>query len=611
MAVNYSARKICWQLNVARSIMFDSVYYHHKKLSAEKMFNEGLALSEHLLEKVARDYNDILNLRDDYFNSNSLEIILQLLGDESTLSADALILLKDIRNRSLWKRVASISPNTLVSVDRDFKLEKYDSFLDRVITPLDIEEQNEFFSLIKKEISNVSNKLDISIYTDKLYFAFIESTPSSDDYSDWGSVLIEQGDGLYKRASDIFKDEPWMQGRNNKQKEYFLISNISERNIAYLALEKVLFYCEQKFVLNIEAVNCAKYSAKDIFALKHKLVFKGYYDDAIELVTNEMIETIATKAKIGAIIDKFNTFQGRNGKRVTRESLLAFLKQFLTYTTDEVKYKSLLDGLVSILNETNYINREEFIKLANDVLTKVNHGNSDFSIIKLIKIGGSRDSSNSWAYYFSDLEGKLNVLDIKTALIIDDDKPLVFFDDGAYSGSQIISVFQELMGMPIENRTTNETHVEELCEDEKTKLKNSRIVLAYLFFNESKEDRIVKELSNLGIQNVEIHYAASLNTKIFNIHRLFTSTDQCALVKEALSEIGHDILQSKKMYQDGQYKERWDEERISRSSLGYEDAQQMVVFERNIPTYSLTAFWQGGEYKGYEWRSLFERTEKD
>ena len=38
--------------------------------------------------------------------------------------------------------------------------------------------------------------------------------------------------------------------------------------------------------------------------------------------------------------------------------------------------------------------------------------------------------------------------------------------------------------------------------------------------------------------------------------------------------------------------------------------QQMVFLKSSVPTYTITAFWQSGRYKGFEWTPLFRRTEK-
>lgn len=56
---------------------------------------------------------------------------------------------------------------------------------------------------------------------------------------------------------------------------------------------------------------------------------------------------------------------------------------------------------------------------------------------------------------------------------------ICFFDDGAYSGKQAISIFQELMGVPIEERTTNEHHVDELTPENKEKIKKANNILRY------------------------------------------------------------------------------------------------------------------------------------
>jgi hypothetical protein len=61
----------------------------------------------------------------------------------------------------------------------------------------------------------------------------------------------------------------------------------------------------------------------------------------------------------------------------------------------------------------------------------------------------------------------------------------------------------------------------------------------------------------------------------------------------------------------GEFKERWNELRVKEAVLGYNDAQQLVVFSTNIPTYSITAFWANGQYEGNDWEGLFQRTNKD
>ena len=48
------------------------------------------------------------------------------------------------------------------------------------------------------------------------------------------------------------------------------------------------------------------------------------------------------------------------------------------------------------------------------------------------------------------------------------------------------------MGVPVDERTTNEHHVDELAQENKEKIKKINIVLAYLCFNKQSE-RYIKE----------------------------------------------------------------------------------------------------------------------
>ena len=168
------------------------------------------------------------------------------------------------------------------------------------------------------------------------------------------------------------------------------------------------------------------------------------------------------------------------------------------------------------------------------------------------------------------------------------------------------------MGVSIEKRTTNEHHIDELSKEQKEKLCKTNIVLAYLCFNQDSEKYIISELKKIGILNVNIVFCNSLNTKLLDVEaEIFASGEQCELVKNTLAHIGENVLLSTKMNPDDTFKDRWDSSRIKSSALGYNDAQQMVVFESNVPTYTITPFWSNGLFMQNIWRGLFQRTKKD
>ena len=612
MAINYSARKSCWQLSIARSVMLESVYYHHKKLSAEIMFKYAYESLEKTLNKSeAYKYRFAISVCDDFFSPEMIHSLIDRQYLPFRLSNCQTTVFDAIFNRNLWKRVASFSLNTLKASSEIVSSNvAYNNFVTEVMTYHSTEQQ-EFFERLKEEVVKIADLFGMDLYIDQIFFAFIESLPSADEDNDIDSILIEQGNGGYKKASEVFKGEPWMQGKENKQNEYFLITNIHERDIVYVALEKVLYQKEEKYLLNVEAAFCSKLTKSEINRIKLKLLFNDYYSDALDLVPNDIVLSIIGSNEIRTIAEKFKSFQGKGSSKVDEESLVIFLRQFLHVTTHEQTLKSLYSGILSVLKSTYYVNRESFIGLAKKLFEQISGKKARETEMHLIKIGGSRDSSTSWSYYFNDLPDKLNTISIESALKLSDDDILVFFDDGAYSGHQIVSIFQEYMGIQINKRATNEHHVEVLSQDNQKKLKKANIFLAYLFFNESSENFIITALNNLGLENVKILSVVSLKEKVFDRSDIFNSEENKRLLKDTLLEIGKSILATSKKI-DGNYKERWDDNRVCNSSLGYNDAQQMIVFERNIPTYSLTAFWApNGKYKGSDWIALFRRTEKD
>ena len=136
--------------------------------------------------------------------------------------------------------------------------------------------------------------------------------------------------------------------------------------------------------------------------------------------------------------------------------------------------------------------------------------------------------------------------------------------------------------------------------------------MAYLCFNKQSENYIKEELRKLGIENITILFVKDLSEKIFATDSsIFLNNEQKTLVEKWLTDIGYTILSSSKRKADGEYKPRWNEERIQEAALGYNNAQQLVIFSTNIPTYSITAFWANGDYETHEWKGLFQRTVKD
>ncbi|GHU52931.1 hypothetical protein AGMMS49975_09820 [Clostridia bacterium] len=235
MALKFSAQRIFWQIVMARSIMYETVYMHQKVITAKIMFQNALA--EFFKDKDLK-FDEILEMTDDFFNSQNLKPF------EKTAK-----IFKDIQNRNLYKRVAIFSYETVEVAD-------YAAFIDSL--------SDEFLSKINAEYKSLFAKADDA------FFAFVNAfVPKTSDST--FNIPIEYGNNTYKTASQIFRSSPlpYLQTQDLSKRRY-LVTDAARRDFAYIALERVLAR-EYGASLSQEACICSKYSAEHIHALKRTL----------------------------------------------------------------------------------------------------------------------------------------------------------------------------------------------------------------------------------------------------------------------------------------------------------------------------------------------------
>ena len=604
MAIKNSARNVFFQLSNARASMYESVYYHHKVLTAEAMFRQALNKIYSIKQSNTISFRDILQLTDDSFNELWKFALLTEEERENPKVQYITNFLKCIRNRNLFKRVAAFSQDIICAS----KAAKED-FLNVVVRDPLSSDCNKFCERLKEEYFNVCKLIEY-IPKEEPLFMFVSSK-----YDAMSSVPVERGDGYCIWSSKLMKQDTIEAGKKSKQEQFYLVTDCSERMPVYLALEKVLTEFEIHG-LKSEASICSKLTPSLLNRMRVTLLEKDFYQNVLFVLNDDfLLDKVYDKVLFSKALEKFRSFMGCNNCSVTKEDLLKYLRQFLKLQIKYEDIKLLLNGVLQIIVNAYYLDRESFVEQLSSLLGK---SMEQISCERkhFVFIGGLFDSANHWLYFFNDVQQK-NALsfekDVESALeTANENDCICFFDDGAYSGKQVISIFQELMGIPAEQRTTKEHHVNELNEENKMRLKNSNIALAYLCFNSSAKKYIIEELEKLGINKVDIYYNHDLSKKLFDKDtNVFHTEQQKNVVRKYLYDIGVQILNSTKKLPDGNYKERWSQERVESAALGYNDAQQAVVFYNNIPTYSITALWANGNVGENEWKGLFQRTKKD
>lgn len=605
MAIKNSAKNVFSQLSNARTSMYESVYYHHKVLTAETMFRVALRKVYVLKDKKSIDFSDILEITDDYFNNKWEYTLLteQERKDQNKIQEISKIF-NWIRNRDLYKRVAAFSQDIIIAP----KAAKED-FLNTIVQDPLSADCNSFCQKLTAEYSQVCDLLSLEKMQDPVFiFIYSKFTPMD-------SVPVENGDGYCVWSSKITKQNTIEAGKRSKQEQFYLVTDCKDRLPVYLALEKVItdFGILQ---LTSDAAICSKQPKTRLNQKRGELLELNYYSDKLYVIQDDvLLEKVYERSLFEQTLEKYRSFMGVNNCKINKESLLSFLRQFLQFKLTFEELKLLMNGILKILNEAYYLDRESFAKQFT-ILVKDKLLNIPCNSMHMVLLGGLFDSAQHLAYFINDVPSKGNLsFDSNlnnTFKTLQAGDCICFFDDGAYSGKQVISIFQELMGISVEQRTTREHHVNELCDSDKETIRNAKIVLAYLCFNKNSENYIRTEFAKLGITNVEICYNFDLSSKIFESNGVFSKNQkQKAVVMRCLSQIGEAVLDSTKKVDTETYKDRWSKDRVKTAALGYNDAQQMVVFYNNIPTYSLTAFWANGKVQKREWKGLFQRTNKD
>ena len=601
--IKASAIEALNQLVMARAIMFNSVYYHQKVRTAETMLRKIMESLNALKVPEVTDFTKILLMTDDIFGYYCYDILSSDNDQKKNEIKKQAKRINRINFRFLMKRACSIDKNMLCGDEK----KKY-SFQKDIIKLRKANKIRELEKATKDEYYNICNLLGKSDKENREFFLMeFPKITLSDSIPD---AVISYGNGEVKRAADIFQSGTWIESKESRNKEQYLVTDCENRGLAYLALQKVLY---EKYGIRLEnsASICSKVPKNKINRYKRSLLDKGYYNENLQLVSDLILDGF--ESKVDEVCKKFQTFEGARGKTINRKNIMAYLEQFLRLQMTKQDMDILIDGIIRMLKESTYIDRKCFSRSVAAVFEKIDR---KAEVIYLCPLGGEKDSAFHMMYYLNDLNKEGQKMKLNKSLQdmlrnSDDGDRIVFFDDGAYSGKQVSSILEEYMGVPIEERSTDETHVIPLKECEKEALKKRKLSIAYICFNTENEKLILENAKNIGVDIQSIEYMYDMKERVFREgNAIFIDDYQRDLLQKTFQNIGVEILESVKK-KDGIYNKGWSWERIERCGLGYNDAQQTVILKSSVPTYTLTALWLSeGYFKGEKWEPLFVRTDK-
>ncbi|MEY8396239.1 HD domain-containing protein [Lachnospiraceae bacterium 45-P1] len=602
LAIADSAEKALFQLSIARTIMFDSVYYHHKVLTAETELRGLLNELSNLQEPVFSSFSEILEYTDNDFSRYFFE---QLMSSRTRADIEKIQKVQrewdDILSRNMAKRIACIMPEFLLGTQS-----AKEHLFDDVLTNLNSDAERSLLKHLREQYEEINLLLGNAEASKEENNILIIQPPNIL----YGHSKIQVPINLYNGKKREFRGYELVSSRETSSSASYFVTNAENKHLMYLALEKVL-YSRYHVLLKDECAACGKFGQADARKYYTQLLNKGYYDDTPELVRDSILYQYIQENQIQQVKEKFSTYEGPNGYLVGAEEIRYFFKQIICACEKKTKARKLVQGIYRLLMAATFLDRNFIVHNLTMMLQR--EAIKDKEIL-LLPLGGPGDSGKHLMYYFNDVRlDKTNII-IKENLpeILDDEERMtvVFFDDGSYSGKQLLSIMQEYMGVPALERATSEHHVETLEPKYRDRLKAMTVIYCYLMFNPENQLNTEKALHELGIENVTFLYAESMAGCLLEKTDIFESAEQLLLVKNFLENVGYDIIVSQKK-QNGCFSENWNEERARNSALGYNNSQQMVFLKDSVPTYTITPFWFEGTYREMQWRPLFKRTIKD
>lgn len=600
------------QLIISRYMMFENVYFHQKTLTAETLLRYALEKIDESTKGLLDNFRNIMMFQDSHIVSNNFELSAREIIPEFQIInkdefAEACKLLKNLYTRKLFKRSVAFTSENIVDVGHNgyefySKLFSIKSFVD----------QEKFVELIKKTTNDIKNLLLNTIYESKCDTdILLIVSPDISNININSNLAIAEKNNKYRDME--FEADNWLKSRASRKPQNYLITYPEDRYIVYVATEYVLL-TEYGLMLSDSII----YDDNDmvyINKIKKELEKKNFYNtaypiapnDAIDVHNREIEELVKEKWKYYELVSSDTGFA--NSMDVSY--LKMFLKQFYQFKQND-DYKIFVSECIKMLNHVEIISKEEIIKsLQKNLKSIVSREKCNFDSIKVCNIGNVQDGGAQVAYQINQIneafKSKLQVKSLEKSLkFSEENQIIVFIEDAFCSGKQILSIFETYMGIPLDERQTQEIHVDELSDENKEKLKNSKLYFSFIMYNEENKEYFINRLNEIGLKKVEIIATKPFPNGYFKDVDL---DDNLKILKRYFLDAGKLLINQKATEDDGAIKANWSEDRMENSLLGYNDSQQLIVFAWNTPTYTLTPLWMQGK-RNFKWYPLFPRIDK-
>jgi HD superfamily phosphohydrolase len=578
-----SGARVLEELAMARSLLYEKVYFHHKVRALEVMVRRGLR------EIAPRSVPEWLDLVDD-----------QLLVGGANRS------FVSIRARDLLKRAVVLTapeggsnPESTTEEERSWS---------KLMGPGELDSLREE---LRTEAEKVAELLGVGLEALKRQPPEVDRPPIKkfglDQHAFVGDSLEE-----FAHASAAVSGQRTEAGRRAARQTVYFFAPEGAVLPVFVATRDLL---RRRYDIAVrpEAYRATRLDPEAIANAERLLKEKGYFADHDPPAISEArivshrrsaLETFlrTSWSRLERLAVEFGQYQPYDDRPISPDRIAEFLRQF---ETERLARSALL-----ALEAIEFRDRQFFASALKGRLQQVPNA------VAVCPLGASGDSSAFLSYLMNDLpsDARRPVLSLELALerggpAGDGNARIVLWDDFCGRAGHTATTLAQWLALPTlggdDEILLDEKLVSQLNAERAEAFRACDVTIAFALARPSgitklREYATRHELSKVEVLDAEVALVET-NRLLDSPHVVADDNDRSALrsfLEERMrTELAPNVVRAERA---------WTTKKLEERLLGYGGEAHLVVFSYNVPTVTLTALWA----EGPTWRPLFPRRSK-
>ncbi|MGX1612573.1 HD domain-containing protein [Micromonospora chalcea] len=596
------------EVALARTLMFDKIYRHHKVRAAEAMVFSLFELlkkiwSEHpAMLPFALTDEEVLSLTESGLVALAGRPLKGMTAEQQAAVTASEYISRRLRDRRLFTRgfaFAARMPRDAFRHD-PAHAEGLERFLSDCSTGEGRSRVSREIVRRMREICDLLDKADLMIVPGGDVEPFISISPPKPPPKmssvDAGHAYLIDENGVLLQADEEAGEASGLADAAIATRDLGYIFSLRRLSpIVYLASEA---FIREEYQVRIPETMLAyaKQNREVLNAYRVKLDEAGWYDS--KPMDIRPMPAVLTRAdahdRADEIVERLRGYSGpwqlprpgveRPTSTVSRQQVLSFVRQF----GDD----DLVDAALTMLSRIRVVGRED----ANQALKAFLEQNPDFSPGSYCALGEFRDSSALLTYYVGDVAHDNKLVQRTLTEALTHESPIIFVDDLVGRGSQSISIIENWLGVePTQN--LNERRTQTLNRLQVEAFRQQRLAFVFVAGLDEGVRELRRAIERLGL-NAKVYVNVPEAALPF-MDSVLGGHAAAEKMRQVCEDIGRRLLMSP---------DRLDEWVQSRC-LGYGNRGLLLASTYNTPSATLTCLWKEGN-GDFEWTPLLPRRKK-